>query len=136
VGFEFRWDDDEKTIMRYSADGDWNWKDYHMCVRMSLFTLHRHETPVDTIIDFRGSTRPTFPSGAQAHVRTFTKKHHPALTGRVVVIGCPPEVAAALGLIDSELRTPDGLIRCVNSDEDAQQVIRQWCDAQTGPASG
>lgn len=25
--FDFRWDNEEKTIMRYVAEGNWNWND-------------------------------------------------------------------------------------------------------------
>ncbi|HEX2620471.1 MAG TPA: hypothetical protein VHL11_09995 [Phototrophicaceae bacterium] len=126
MGFEITWADEEKTVIRYRAVGLWDWKDYHTCVRGSLFRLHRHANSVDTIVDFRESTRPTLPSGLPAHVRTFGKKLHPNISGRVVVIGFPDEVVTSLGAVDHQLATPDGKIHFVMTDEAAREIIAVW----------
>ena len=127
MGFEFAWDDDSHKTMRYSAEGDWNWKDYHLCVRQSMFSLHGSPHDVDSIIDLRGSTRETMPSGLPAHVRTFGKKLHERFSGRAVVIGMPADAVASLDVDDSGILSfPGGEIHFVDSDEEAQAVITAW----------
>ena len=125
--FAFAWNDETKTALRYRAEGDWNWKDYHTCVRGSLFSLHGHNQQVDSIIDLTGSTRTTMPSGLPAHIRTFGKRGHPNLTGRAVVIGLPEAGFTALHMSsDQSIATSDGVIRFVESEDDLNTVLMDW----------
>ena len=96
--FRFEWKDDSRRVICYIADGDWNWKNYHHAVRASTFTLSAVDHPVECLIDLRGSTRQTMPSGLNAHVRSFGKKAQANLSGRAVVIGMPPQGMASLQL--------------------------------------
>jgi hypothetical protein len=135
MGFRFQWYDDEQTTMHYIAEGDWNWRDYHACVRASLFSMHRHEKTVDSLIDLRASTRRAMPSGVNAHVRSFGKVLTPALSGRALVIGMPDEALAQLGVAqDHQLDTPDGLVRFVDADGDeaAKAILQAWKNAADG----
>ncbi|MEQ8673209.1 MAG: hypothetical protein RLP44_28060 [Aggregatilineales bacterium] len=125
--FTFVWHDESKTALRYQAEGDWNWKDYHTCVRGSLFTLHGHDQQVDSIIDLRGSTRTTMPSGLPAHIRTFGKRSHPNLTGRAVVIGLPDYGFESLHMSsDQSIATSDGVIRFVESEDALHALLMEW----------
>lgn len=128
MSFRFEWLDAKKTTMCYRATGDWNWKDYHTCVRMSLFALHRAGTEnVHSLIDLRGSTRPAMPSGLAAHVRTFGQQRHGALSGRAVVIGLPAEDEAALETGEERiLTTADGAVYFVDGEEAARQLLASW----------
>ena len=126
MAFKFQWADEDKTVMRYVIEGDWNWRDYHVVVRQSLFSMHRHDQPVDSLVDLRGSTRPSLPSGAANHMRSFGKKHTPALSGRALVLGVSAEQAAELGAVDGRLSTPDGEVVFVDDDDAAWAVIRGW----------
>src|SRR5262245_29705860 len=98
MAVRFVWDNPEKTIIRYIVEGDWNWKLFHACVRISLFAMHNHSQPVHTLVDLRGSTRPQMPAGLAAHARTFGKKLAPAISGRAAVIGLPAADLDALNL--------------------------------------
>lgn len=125
--FTFAWNDDTKTAMRYRAQGDWNWKDYHTCVRASLFSLHGHDQQVDSIIDLTGSTRTTMPSGLPAHIRTFGKKGHPNLSGRAVVLGMPQAGFDILNMsVDETIATSDGVIRFVESEDVLRALLDTW----------
>lgn len=127
MSFKIAWDNDEKTVMRYSAHGQWNWRDYHGAIRQSLYTLHRHPHLVDVIIDIRGGDRAALPSGLAAHGRTFGKKLSPQMSGRAIAIGFPPEAVAVLGVgEDRTMTTPDGFVVFVDTDEEAQTIIKQW----------
>lgn len=127
MGFRFRWYDDTQTVMHYIAEGDWNWRDYHACVRASLFSMHRHTQDVHSLIDLRASTRATLPAGLQAHVRTFGKILAPALSGNAVVIGLPQGALAQLGAEnDQQLETTDGLVRFVDDEAELQAILSEW----------
>jgi hypothetical protein len=129
MAFKFQWHNEEKTVMRYVVEGDWNWRDYHVVVRQSLFSMHRHDQTVDSLIDLRSSTRLALPSGAANHVRSFGKKQSPALSGRALVLGLSAEVAAELGAVDGRLATVDGEVIFVDDDTAAQAVIQRWQNA-------
>lgn len=127
MGFEFQWDTDDKIAIRYTASGEWNWKDYHLCVRQSLFMLHKHEISVDSIIDIRQGTRQELPKGASSHVRTFGKPFQPNLSGRAVAIGFPHDALDELNVnAEKILQTPYGMVRFVDSDEEAYETLQQW----------
>lgn len=132
MGFEFAWDNDDKIALRYTASGDWNWKDYHLSVRQSLFTLHKHEESVDSIIDIRQGTRDELPRGLASHVRTFGKPFQPNLSGRAVAIGFPQSALDELNLDeDNILQTPYGMVRFVDTDEEAYSTMQQWREEVT-----
>ena len=125
--FRFEWKDDSRRVIRYIADGDWNWKNYHHAVRASTFTLSAVDHPVDSLIDLRGSTRHSMPSGLNAHVRSFGKKAQANLSGRVVVIGMPPQGMASLQLDgENTLLTADGFVRFVESASELEEVLKAW----------
>ena len=125
--FTFQWENEERTLIRYIATGDWNWKDYHTVVRISLFSIPKTVTLVDSIIDFTGSTRPALPAGLLGHVRTFGKKHHASLSGRAIVIGLPKSGEAQLNAQDSrQFITPDGMVQFVDSEDDILDVLSTW----------
>ena len=125
--FRFEWKDDSRRVIRYIADGDWNWKNYHHAVRASTFTLSAVDHPVECLIDLRGSTRQTMPSGLNAHVRSFGKKAQANLSGRAVVIGMPPQGMASLQLDgENTLLTADGFVRFVESASELEDVLQAW----------
>ena len=125
--FRFEWKDDSRRVICYIADGDWNWKNYHHAVRASTFTLSAVDHPVECLIDLRGSTRQTMPSGLNAHVRSFGKKAQANLSGRAVVIGMPPQGVASLQLDgENTLLTTDGFVRFVESASELEEVLQAW----------
>jgi len=129
MGFQFQWNKD-KTVMIYKAVGDWNWKDYYTVVRSSLFWMQQQADDggvVDVLVDFSDSTRAKLPAGIQAHIRAFTKQQHRRMSGRVVVLGFPPEGEQSLGVDDKrQIHTADGVIQFVDTLAEAIAVFRQW----------
>lgn len=94
MGVSYDWYDDSQTVMVYTAEGDWNWNDYHKAVRMSLFSLHGLEHPVDMLLDLRGTDKT--PAGAVAHLRSVGKRLHDNLSGRAVIVGLDDATARQL----------------------------------------
>lgn len=124
--FHFEWYDDDKTVMHYIAADTWTWRDYHACVRGSLFSMHKHPHPVDSLIDLRGGTREAMPSGLVAHMNSFGRVLTPALSGRAVVLGLPDDAKAQLPLEDdSTLTTRDGRVYIADDEAHAQQILAQ-----------
>lgn len=130
----FEWHDDSKRAMRYIAEGQWNWKDYHQAVRAAAFSLTAVEHPVDSVIDLRGSARPSLPAGASAHVRSFGRVTSACLTGRAAVIGLPAAEADRLGLSpERRLGTSDGYVQFVESDMELAQLLAEWAANPSAP---
>ena len=124
---QFQWYDETKRAMRYIAEGDWNWKDYHQAVRAAAFSLTAVEHPVDSVIDLRASARPSLPAGGGAHVRSFGRVTSACLSGRAAVIGLPAGEADRLGLsAERTLATSDGFVQFVESDMELAQLLAEW----------
>lgn len=123
----FKWLDEDKRVMRYSAQGHWNWKDYHQAVRASAFSLSAVEHPVDSVIDLRRSARSSLPAGASAHVRSFGRRTQSQLTGRAAVIGMPEGEAERLGFLpERRLPTGDGFVQLVESEAQLERLLARW----------
>jgi len=127
VPVRHEWYNAERSVMRYIAEGDWNWHDYHRAVRASLFAMVNHPRSVHSLIDLRASGRPTLPAGFGAHARTFGRRASPALSGRAVVLGVTPEQFPQ-NLLDADgtLETPDGRVYFVQSEEEARALMASW----------
>lgn len=127
IRFRYEWFDAARTVMRFVAMQDWNWKDYHAVARVSSFALTNHPGPIHLLIDFREQTRSGMPSGTAAHMSTFGKRIVPALSGKVVVLGMTAQERAALPLNDAgQLETKDGVVCFAESDEEAVRIIQQF----------
>ena len=122
--FKFKWDNPEKTVMRYSAEGHWNWNDYHKVTRASTFSMHQLSHTVDAFIDLRGGLN--MPAGARAHIRTLVNRHVPQQSGRVVILGMPREIEAQVGAAERTLQINEGVIRFVDTEEQAYTVLNMW----------
>ncbi|MYD11481.1 MAG: hypothetical protein F4X02_15740 [Chloroflexi bacterium] len=122
--FRFEWYDESRRAMRYIAEGDWNWRDYHQAVRAAAFTLMQAQQPVDSIVDLRGSARRMLPAGAAAHVRSFTRVTQARLTGRAAVIGLP--AVEVEGMSDGVLRTANGLVKFVADEAELTALLDEW----------
>lgn len=125
--FDYGWHNEEKTVVRYAALDNWNWKDYHSVVRVSLYTVQSQPNEVHTLIDLTTGHRDRFPNGLAAHARTFGKKLAPNLSGYAVVVGVPSSALQQLGVEQSRvLQTADGETHFVDTVEAAQAVLDGW----------
>jgi hypothetical protein len=133
IQFRFEWYDDDETVMRYIAQPGWNWRDYHSCVRASLFSMHKHPHPVDSLIDLRESDRETMPAGMVAHMSSFGRILTPALSGDAVVLGLPDGAKAQLPLdTDGTLETRDGRVYFADDEAGAQTILNRLRGNRTG----
>ena len=123
--FRYQWDDNRR-VLHYVAEGDWNWRDYHVAVRVATFSFTGTEDAVDVVVDLRGSTRQQMPTGMLGHMRMMGKRVHPSLTGRAALIGMPTAERQKLNLVDNQLPTPDGFVQFVEDETDLDQVLALW----------
>jgi hypothetical protein len=122
--FEFVWEDEAKTVVRYVAEGRWNWNDYHKIVRISTFSFESLDHKVEAVVDLRGGDG--MPAGAVGHVRMMGKPSHRNRTARAIVLGVPPEVQRALGAVDGVAGTPEQQIVFVEDDDAVRSVLAGW----------
>jgi anti-anti-sigma regulatory factor len=60
------WEDDAKTVVRYTYSGNWNWDDFYRILEWRDEDL-LHAEKFSVIVDFRDVTR--FPSDAVLHLK-------------------------------------------------------------------
>lgn len=122
--FDFRWDNDDKTIMRYVASGAWNWNEFHKNMRRSTLWFDQVSHPVDVIVDLRGGNK--LPAGAIGHLRSLGTKIHANSTGRAVILGVDAETQRKLGAVDGVYDDGEHQLRFVETDEAAYRAIEGW----------
>jgi|SRR5690606_450614 len=122
--FDFRWDNDDKTIMRYVASGAWNWNEFHKNMRRSTLWFDQVSHPVDVIVDLRGGNK--LPAGAIGHLRSLGTKIHANSTGRAVILGVDAETQRKLGAVDGVYDDGERQLRFVETDEAAYRAIEGW----------
>ncbi len=124
MSFDFRWDNPEQTVLRYAADGDWNWNDLHKHMRRSTLWFDPLDHPVETIIDLRGGAR--MPGGAVGQLRSLGKKLHRNSRARTIIMGVDAELQHQLGAVAGVYQTPDQLIRFAATDAEAAAILAEW----------
>lgn len=124
---EFRWDNDEKTVMRFTPSGRWNWNEFHKYLRLATFQMDKVTHGVEWVIDFTQADH--MPVGAFGHLRSLGKRQHPNGRDRLLIIGLEPTVAKTLGGEAGVYELPDRLLRFVEDEAAAQAVLQEWVTA-------
>lgn len=124
IKFRYGWYDEDKTVLSYTAEADWNWRDWHAGWRPATFSLIQHDGNVHAVIDFREQTRTQMPAGINAHFMSFGKSISPKLSGKAVVIGLPDEAKDQLMRDeDGTFETKTGRLYFVADDEQAKALL-------------
>ena len=121
---DFVWEDDDKTVIRYRALGQWNWNDFHKTVRISTFQLERLDHAIETLFDLTGSSR--LPAGAVGHLRTLGKADHERRRPRAIVIGADAALQRQVGAVDGVYAAEDQLLHFVPTEAAAQELLMLW----------
>lgn len=122
--FDFRWDNDDKTVMRYVAEGSWNWNEFHKNMRRSTLLFDQVSHPVDVIVDLRGGDK--LPAGAIGHLRSIGTKTHANSSGRAVILGVDAETQRKLGAVNGVYHDHERRLHFVETDEEVYHVITEW----------
>lgn len=125
--FRYKWLDEEKTILHYIAEGEWNWRDYHAGWRPMLFSILSHAGNVHVLLDFREQTRAAMPAGIAAHLSSFGKSHSPKLSGKGIAIGIPAADRPKLPLNeDGTMDCKTGTLYFAETIEEALQLFANF----------
>lgn len=121
--FRFQWDTPEKTIIRYSAEGAWNWADFHRVLRVSYVNFDQlpGEHSIEAIIDLARSAR--MPVGAVGHLRSLASMTHRRRTGRFILIGVDAATQAAMGAQDGVYTVGAMTLLFVDAEAAAQAAL-------------
>jgi hypothetical protein len=104
------WDNAEKTVMRWTFEGDWTWEEYYSTRKTTNQQISAQKYPVDLIVDMRASN--ALPSGVLMHARNavFISPENISLT---VYVGINPVLRAFFNMFNNLYR---GLIRAKQLD--------------------
>lgn len=114
------WEDDAKTIMRYSYSGDWDWDKFYKHLEW-----RDPHTPTDgsviMLIDFRGVTR--FPSDAILHLKRAAKMAEE--THELIILICDsPALMTLFNLFIKMYSSVGKRFRLVTDDEGAYALLK------------
>ena len=125
MAVNYRWDNEEKTVLRLVASGQWTWQEFHRAAQISRVNMMNGGSRIDTIVDLRGGDR--IPAGAVAHARTFGKPENPRQTGRTVVIGMDDETVRKISGEARTLRVSEGhMIYFVATEDEVRTLLEEW----------
>ncbi|MEL6307884.1 MAG: hypothetical protein AAFN11_04710 [Chloroflexota bacterium] len=127
IKFKYGWYDDAKTILRYAAQEDWNWRDWHAGWRPAAFSLLSHEGDVHVLIDFREQTRTSMPAGINAHFNSFGTSMSAKLSGKAVVLGLPESAKETLMRDeDGTFQTKTGWLYFADTEDEANEYFASF----------
>jgi hypothetical protein len=126
IKFRYQWYDENKTILQYIAEDDWNWRDYHAGWQSVVFSFLNHDGNVHILLDFREQTRAKMPSGVTAHLNSFGKHISKKMSGYAVVLGFPEFDREKLLLNeDGTISTKDGTLYFAKDEAEAETIFAQ-----------
>lgn len=78
MNVDIRWENEERTLIRYTYSGDWNWEQFYKVLETRL-EEDKLDSRAAVLVDFRGINK--FPSDAILHL-----KRAAALAGETQVL--------------------------------------------------
>jgi hypothetical protein len=104
VGLVVNWDNEEKTVIHQSDDGEWTWDEFHAAQRQINQMIDSVHHKVDVIIDTQSNRRGKLPPNASLHFRNAFRNRHPN-TGLIVVVGMHPFVQIMVKIVSAVTRS-------------------------------
>ncbi len=112
------WENEAKTVLRYTFAGDWNWDDFY-----GVLVDHGQETALDqlcVVIDLRQTTR--IPTDAILHLLPAANRAK-EIGGRVIVIATSSAAVTMFRMFVTIYHAVGGKFQLVTSDEEATAVL-------------
>ncbi|RMF79804.1 MAG: hypothetical protein D6737_10200 [Chloroflexi bacterium] len=79
-----KWDNNQRTVIRYIFEGTWQWQDFYQSIADGHVLMNEVDYRVHAIIDIQNSH--TFPKDLLLHLKPINTKLHPN-TGMTVLVG-------------------------------------------------
>jgi hypothetical protein len=120
MNVEIRWENEERTVIRYTYSGDWNWEQFYTVLETRL-QEDKLDSRATVLVDFRGITK--FPSDMILHL-----KRAAALAGEtqvlVVVIANSASLITLYNLFVRVYSQIGKRFRLVRNDEEAYALLK------------
>lgn len=118
-----KWDNDEKTILRYTFQGNWNWDDYLESLTIGRKMMAEVEHEVSIINDMRQMTQlpPNFVNTARNVITS-----RPDNTGLAVFLTTNAFFQATHRILGRILEEVPIRYILVSTEEEAYQKIAEW----------
>lgn len=122
MAIQVQWDNPEKTVIYYTFEGRWTFKDFNGVYQEVFAMLDTVNHPVHAIVDL--SKSPFFPTDTLSEMRRLTFEQH--RNGGITVIITQNHMAHAMyNFLRSVYRRFSEVFHLVNSQEAAYQVLEQ-----------
>lgn len=129
IKFRYSWYDEAKTILQYTAQEDWTWRDWHAGWQPIIYNLINHAGNVHILLDFRQQQRERLPVGFHAHLNSFGTQLSPKLSGQAVVVGFPHADYTQLMLDDDgTLPTKSGRLYFAQDDNQVRALLQSFAE--------
>lgn len=121
------WDNVDKTILRYTFYGNWNWDDYLTTLNIGRKMMSEVEHYVCILNDMRemGMLPPNFISTARSVITS-----RPQNTGLAIFLTTNTFFKAMYRILSKLLEEVPTRYLLVTTEEDAYQQITQWLNSQ------
>lgn len=83
TNIEIGWDNEDKTVMRCTYQGQWTWQEFYVATEQSHQMMDTVDHPVDILVDMRASAQ--IPQGAVTQFRRIANTWH-RNTGTIVAV--------------------------------------------------
>jgi|GEM_PF-1619405 len=116
------WDDEAKTMFRYTFEGQWTWDDVYATMQKANTMLPENPVRIDVLIDYQSTAR--IPDSFITNLKGIAKRQ-PDFAGITVIIA---KSAIIKVFVDVSRRTDAKIadkIYWVETDEQAYQLIEQ-----------
>lgn len=117
-----KWNNDEKTVLRYDFEGRWTWDEYFGVMAQITNMMKSVDHRVDAIANMKPGIMPTSGS-AMSSARSALRKLPPNCG--VVVVVTNSFISAMLALFKQFDRDLGKLLRGATSVEEAHRIIEQ-----------
>lgn|GEM_PF-2805133 len=117
---DVRWENDARTVIRYTYSGNWDWDDFYNTLERSDKDVQQAEK-FSVIVDFRDVTR--FPSDAVLHLKraaTMVNEKHE----QIILITNNSSLATLFNMFIKLYSRVGKRLRLVTSDEEAYALLK------------
>ncbi len=126
MGYSIKWDNEEKTIILFEIEPQWEWDKLHEMVKEQVAMMATVNHPVHTIIYTQGENI-VVPTNALSNFRRLINLTHPNEDG-VVIVGGPTLVQTLFSMLNKIYGVRDVIDRFmfVSTMEEAYAALEEY----------
>jgi hypothetical protein len=123
MSIKVEWDNDEKSVMRYTVEGAWTWDEFYEARDQASGLIE--ESPyasIGAIIDFRAGN--FMPRNALSHFHQVSRTSNPR-SGLAVMVGASGFVTALFHLMSRVYGSVEDKMRLAEDMDEARAILAQ-----------